>query len=73
MFVFIVYPKMDNHLYTYWLFVPNVLQNVSIYARRRLLEENQEIDSLFLFIIFRGNSIKQIKQKSSSNELLLKF
>ena len=67
------YPKTDNHLYTCWRFVPNVQQNVSIYARRRLLEENQEIDSLFLFMIFSGNSIKQIKQKSSSIELLLIF
>jgi len=41
------YPKTDNHLYTCWLFVPNVQQNVSIYARRRLLEKLQRNLKLF--------------------------
>lgn len=43
------YPKTDNHLYTCWLFVPNVQQNVSIYARRRLQKEKYQSVSLFYF------------------------
>ena len=48
MFVFIVYPKTDNHLYTYLQFVLNVQQNVSICAHRRLQKEKYESISLFV-------------------------
>ncbi len=46
--------KMDNHLYTCWLFAPNVQQNVSICTRRLLLDrKNDLIDrfSCFYFVV----------------------
>lgn len=49
MFVFIVYPKMDNRHYTYLQFVPNAQQNVSICAHRRLQKKRNT--KVFLFFI----------------------
>jgi len=52
MFIFIVYPKMDNHLYTCWLFVPNAQQNVSICTHRRLLDRKNDLTDRFSCLYF---------------------